>query len=114
MTTKLTCEQRIDTELNELEDAIQDVIKSYYDLTDDGFDAWNNYPLAVTTHMQSITKIEFSWGGPSDFLVVTHDGTQIESVVYYFQDWFDTASREVERGSKVWEYCQTVIDARHN
>ena len=71
---------------------------------------WNNYPLAVSTYQ--LTKIELSWGGPSDFLEVKHEGLEIISITYYFQDWFDGAKREVEEGSNVWKYCATVIEAR--
>ena len=59
-----------------------------------------------------MTKIEFSWGGPSDFLKVEHQGAMIINVTYHFQDWFDGAQRDVGQGSKVWEYARTVIEAR--
>ena len=48
----------------------------------------------------------------SDFLSVIHEGGDIYSVTYHFQDWFDGATRSVSEGSKVWEYARTVIEAR--
>jgi len=33
-------------------------------------------------------------------------------VTYHFLDWFDGAIREVQEGSNVWQYAQTVIQAR--
>jgi hypothetical protein len=109
-TKEATCEERIESHLEALEADITDVLNAYYNGEEDGFEAWNNYPLAVATHQ--ITRIELSWGGPSDFLTVEHEGTEIIRVSYYFQDWFDGAVRPVQEGSKVWDYARTVIEAR--
>lgn len=109
MTTKqATCEERIDSQLNNLEEACADLVEKYYEGDEEG--EWNKYPLAVSTRQE--TKIELSWGGPSDFLSVIHEGGDIYSVTYHFQDWFDGAMRSVSEGSKVWEYARTVIEAR--
>ena len=107
-TKQATCEERIDSQLQALEEDIAGIVEQYYEGDEEG--VWNNYPLAVST--STITKIEFSWGGPSDFLKVEHDGSDVLSVTYHFQDWFDGAFREIEKGSKVWEYACTVIEAR--
>lgn len=109
-TKQQTCEQRIEAELERLEESTAEILDGFYYKDEDGFEEWNNYPLAVTTRKQ--TKIELSWGGPSDFLLVNHDGAEIYSVEYHFQDWFDGARRDVAEGSKVWEYCKTVIETR--
>ena len=111
MTTKeATCEERIDAHLNALEEDIASVIQGYYDGEEEGYEAWNNYPISVDTY--KMTRIQLSWGGPSDFLDVKHDGHIVLAVTYHFQDWFDGAVRDVEEGSKVWEYARTVIEAR--
>ena len=107
---ELKCEDRIDDQLKDLEESCADILKGYYDGEDQGYEEWNNYPLAVTTRQE--TKIELSWGGPSDFLTVSHDRVEIYTVTYHFLDWFDGAIREVEEGSNVWQYAQTVIQAR--
>ncbi len=109
-TKQPTCEERIVANLEALEEDIASVLQGYYNGEDDGFENWDRYPLAVST--LKTTKIEFSWGGPSDFLKVEHDGALVLSVTYYFQDWFDSAERAIVKGSKVWEYAQTVIEAR--
>ena len=109
-TKELKCEDLIEDHLANLEGSCEDILKGYYDGEEEGFENWNNYPLAVTTRQE--TKIELSWGGPSDFLTVSHDGAEIYTVTYHFQDWFDGAHRQVRAGSKVWEYAQTVITAR--
>lgn len=107
-TKQATCEERIDSQLQALEEDIAGIVEQYYEGDEEG--VWNNYPLAVSTRQE--TKIELSWGGPSDFLSVIHEGAEIYSVTYHFQDWFDGAVRSVEEGSKVWEYARTVIEAR--
>lgn len=109
-TKQETCEERIDSQLQALEEDIAGVIQGYYDGEENEYEAWNNYPLAVSTRQE--TKIELSWGGPSDFLSVIHEGADVISVNYHFQDWFDGAVRQVKQGSKVWEYVRTVIEAR--
>jgi len=103
-----SCEARIDEQLENLEESVIHPLEHYYDGDQNG--EWNNYPLAVSTYQ--LTKIELSWGGPSDFLEVKHEGADILSITYCFQDWFDGARRDVKEGSKVWEYCATVIQAR--
>jgi hypothetical protein len=103
-----SCEARIDEQLENLEESVIHPLEHYYDGDQEG--EWNNYPLAVSTYQ--LTKIELSWGGPSDFLEVKHEGADIRSITYHFQDWFDGAKRDVEEGSKVWEYCATVIQSR--
>lgn len=107
-TKEATCEERIDAHLEALEEDVIHPTEHYYDGDENG--EWNNYPLAVST--QQVTKIELSWGGPSSFLKVEHDEAEILSVTYHFQDWFDGAFRQVEEGSNVWKYCETVIQAR--
>ena len=107
-TKQATCEERIETHLQALEEDVAGIIQQYYDGDEEGI--WNNYPLAVST--RQLTKVELSWGGPSDFLTIDHDGAEIYGVTYHFQDWFDGATRSVREGSKVWEYARTVIEAR--
>ena len=109
MTTKeRTCEERIEAHLATLETEVTDIVQKYYEGDEDG--EWNNYPLSVDTY--KMTRIQLSWGGPSDFLDVKHDGHIILAVTYHFQDWFDGAVRDVQEKSKVWEYARTVIEAR--
>ena len=107
---ELKCEDRIDAQLLDLEGSCADILKGYYDGEEQGYEEWNEFPLAVTTRQETI--IELSWGGPSDFLTVSHDKAEIHTVTYHFLDWFDEAIREVEEGSKVWQYAKTVIQAR--
>ena len=68
------------------------------------------YELALGITNKCVMKICLSTGGPADYLEVTHDRDGIESVVYRFSDWFDTATREVERGSALWNYAQMMYE----
>ena len=111
MTTKeATCEERIDAQLLALEEDVTEILRGFNSGEDDGWEAWAEYPLAISQRL--VTKIELSWGGPSDFLTVEHDENHIYRVTYHFQDWFDGAKRDVEEDSKVWEYAVSVIEAR--
>ena len=109
-TKELKCEDRIEDQLTSLEESCTDLLKGYYDGEEDGFENWNEFPLSVTTRQE--TKIELSWGGPSDFLSIVHDKDDIYTVTYHFLDWFDGATRAVDKDSKVWEYAQSVISMR--
>lgn len=110
MNKELKCEDVIEGHLSLLETHCKVLLADYYDGDEEGLDRWNNFPLAVSTRKE--TKIELSWGGPSDYLSVIHNECEIYSVTYHFQDWFDGALRQVREGSQVWEYVQTVITAR--
>ena len=109
-TQELRCEERIDGHLQALEQDIKAIVDGYENGGDEGMDAWNEYPLAISSRL--VTKIELSWGGPSDFLSVEHDENHIYSVVYHFQDWYDGAKREVSQDSQVWRYASSVIEAQ--
>ncbi len=51
--------------------------------------------LGITKRI--VYKVELSWGGPADGFLITVDADshEIESIEYYFQDWFDGAKREL-------------------
>lgn len=109
-TKQATCAERIGAELEYMQERAGELVADYYSGDEERFQEWNEYPLSVET--RKVTTILISWGGPSDFLKVEHEGTEIYSVEYHFQDWFDGAERQVEEGTNLWKYAQTVIDAR--
>jgi len=109
--TQPTCEERIGDYLKRFEESAGELVEDYNSGDDERFQNWNEYPLSVET--RKITKVLMSWGGPSDFLKIEHEGTEIYSVEYHFQDWFDGAMREItDEESNIWKYAQTIIDAR--
>jgi len=109
-TKELKCEERIDAELLALEKGVTEILHGYYEGDEQGWEAWAEYPLSISTRL--VTKIELSWGGPSDFLTVEHDENHLYAVTYHFQDWFDGAKRDLREESKIWEYAASVIEAR--
>lgn len=109
-TKEITCAERIAGELESLESNCAEVMENYYSGEDDGYEAWNGLPLAVSTRQE--TKIELSWGGPSSFLTVSHEGADVYSVTFHFQDWYDGAKLDVQEDSKVWEYARSVVELR--
>jgi hypothetical protein len=72
-------------------------------------DQWDE-ELALSVEHKHLTIITLSYGGPSDYLEVTHDGEgTIEKVIYRFSDWFDTSTVVVPEDSPLWGYAQMFI-----
>lgn len=67
-------------------------------------------PLAIdeVRHIQ----VTLSTGGPADGININldHDG-EIIGVQYWFQDWFDGATRPVHTGEALWEYAEWIAEA---
>jgi len=115
-----TCEERIDREYQARRDHILTLINIIdepcgedkinflnnlgYNLEpDDGEDvirdvAMNElYNLPLNISRKEVVKIEFSWGGPSDFVELDVYGNEVVSGTYHFQDWFDGAIRNIDK-----------------
>lgn len=107
-TREATCEERIDAYFRATQEDISELLKNYYEGEVEAVEAFLDYPLEISS--RKVTKILLSWGGPSDFFKVEHDGGDILAITYHFQDWFDGASRDVEEDSPAWKYCQEVIN----
>lgn len=69
----------------------------------------NNDP-ALSIDTRKITIVCLSWGGPADYLEITHKGLDIIQVIYRFSDWFDSATREVYEGSPLYTYAQFILE----
>jgi hypothetical protein len=107
MQTK-TCEERIGDRLKgrltEIKAAMED---------DNKREEFEDSILGITK--RTVYKIELSWGGPADGFLITVDADshEIESIEYYFQDWFDGAKRELtgdefEAVAEVFSYLADV------
>jgi hypothetical protein len=72
-------------------------------------DELNDPALSIDT--RKLTTICLSWGGPADYLEVTHNGADIEWVTYRYSDWYDTATREVLEDSALYEYARNIIES---
>ena len=68
--------------------------------------------MALSVDSRTITTILLSCGGPSDELQVTHDGADIESVIYVFKDWFDGARESVDEDSALYRYASQIIECQ--
>lgn len=69
-----------------------------------------NSDPALSVDTWKITTICFSWGGPSDYLEIQHDSGEIIKVTYRFSDWFDTATREVQEDSPLYDYAKNALE----
>lgn len=103
MTTReRTCANRVDNEMKEREAQIEALLNNR---DSDGSD---DPALSIDTHQ--ITRVCLSWGGPSDYLEIRHQGQEIDGVTYRFSDWFDTATRVVLEDSPLYTYAVEVIE----
>jgi|LakMenE01Jun11ns_1017448.scaffolds.fasta_scaffold9882133_3 hypothetical protein len=102
-TKELRCSDRIGAELQDRANYVKGLLTG----DDDDLEALNNLPLCIETKQE--TTITLSWGGPSDYLHITHDNGEVLRVVYRFSDWFDTAIEELDETSPLWDYAENVI-----
>jgi hypothetical protein len=112
-TKEKTCAERISDALANTEASLRDIFTLIDDgrneETEQGYESLNEYALGIDTRQETI--ITLSWGGPADYLEVTHRGAEIYSITYRFSDWFDTATVEVtDEESAIWRYAQDVIN----
>jgi hypothetical protein len=104
MTTKeLKCADLIDDVMKERELQIKELL--------DNPDSDDLYDPALSVDTKKVTTICLSWGGPSDYIKVTHVGLEIEKVTYEYYDWFDGASRVVLEDSPLYEYATYILES---
>jgi len=85
-----TCEERIDANLEALREDLREAA------TNERFrEEFLEGLLAVSKTLHY--EIEFSWGGPQDYLDVEIDPEtkEVMDATYHFLDWFDGAEREL-------------------
>lgn len=75
----------------------------------DNPDSDDTYDIALSIDTKQITTVCLSYGGPADYLEITHEGYEVESVVYRYSDWFDTATLPVEKGEPLYTYAVSYI-----
>ena len=101
-TQERKCADRIDENMKDREAQITAL------LNDSDSDE-NNDP-ALSIDRRKVTIVCLSWGGPADYLEITHKGLDIIQVIYRFSDWFDSATREVYEGSPLYTYAQFILE----
>ena len=104
-TKELTFVERIGSMLKSTEEQVKAILE-IDDYTQ--YEQLANLPLSIETVKE--TTVTFSYGGPADYLHITHDEGVISRLVYRFSDWFDTATLELDCNSPLWDYAQGVID----
>jgi len=98
------CAARIASELDSLNEQLNTMMENQNH--DDYFD---EPALSIDTY--KMIKVCFSYGGPSSYLeITTNSDNDIVSVVFRFSDWFDTATKTVEKGSPAYLYAQNLIE----
>ena len=119
---ELNCAERIADQLASEERNIGDIYKvldgggeellegaSETQTIDEAYSELYNYALGINTIKE--TTITLSWGGPSSYLEVLHDGTEITQLTYRFSDWFDTATEKItDKESNLYRYAQEMIN----
>lgn len=108
-TTNPTCADRIASEMADREEQIRAMVEQAEDSEYYG-DEEAIYELALSITKETVTTICLSYGGPADYLEITHNEADIRKMVYRFSDWFDTATEEVQRGSALWNYGEMIIE----
>lgn len=99
-TINQTCADRIEEQLKGREDDVRAILESEEYIDD----------LALSIVTKRITIVTLSWGGPADYLEVTHDDNGIEKIFYRFSDWYDTATVQVEQESPLWDYASNILE----
>jgi hypothetical protein len=117
-----TCEDRIDAELElELErirqaqawqrisdkgeDKLEEIEEEVGVTPDDSWDkeTVDDYIEGIleATALHTVYRVGLSWGGPADGFLVYVDPKDktIDKIEYYFQDWFDEATRALSGSS---------------
>jgi hypothetical protein len=102
-TKEATCAQRIDNEMQEREEQIKALLSN-------PDSDWIQDDPALSIDRREVFTICLSWGGPADYIEVTTNDGEIEKMIYRFSDWFDTATREIEEDSSLWEYARNQVE----
>jgi hypothetical protein len=108
-TQEQTCTNRIGQEMADRELQIRELYEKASESEYYG-DEERIYELALSIDTAKVTTICLSYGGPADYLEITHDADGIRKMVYRFSDWFDTATLEVEEDSHLWNYGVMMLE----
>lgn len=108
-----TCADRIGQELADREAQIKAMTEQAEDSEYYG-DEEAIYELALSVTVDKVAEICLSYGGTADYIQVTYNDGGIKKMIYQFSDWFDTATREIERGSYMWNYAAMIVESLGN
>jgi hypothetical protein len=100
--TESKCADRISEEMAGREAQMQELL--------DNLGEWEDDDIVLSIDTDKVTTVCLSYGGPADYLEITHNDNGIKKIIYRFSDWFDTATREVEQGTALWNYSTYILD----
>jgi hypothetical protein len=102
-TKELKCADMIDDNMKDREEQITALLNDY--------DSDENSDPALSIDSHKVTTVCLSYGGPADYLEITHNGLEIIRVTYRYSDWFDTATRVVLDDSPLYTYAQFILES---
>jgi hypothetical protein len=71
-------------------------------------DYFDEPALSIDTY--TLTSVCLSYGGPSSYLEIKHQGSEIHTVTYRFSDWYDTATVPVLESEPAYEYARGIVE----
>jgi hypothetical protein len=98
-----SCKDRIRASLYSLNDDLKVMMDNPEH--DDYFD---DPALSIDTY--TLTVVCLSYGGPSSYLEIKHNGSDVMSVTYRFSDWFDTATIPVLQTEPAYAYALSIVE----
>lgn len=104
MSETKTCGERINAELAQRNAILRQVMDNPEH--DDYFD-----DPALGIESYQMTRVCFSYGGPSDYLEIKHKDGELISAEYLFHDWYDGARTAVLEGTPMYEYAESLIES---
>jgi hypothetical protein len=116
---KRTCEDRIDTELQDRIHEFKQALESYDEngkiTLEDGqeyedlIDYLNS--VALCLEKTEVYRLELSYGGPQDYIEFQYDpeAKSLVGITYHFLDWYDGAERKIKEGSEAWKVLERVF-----
>jgi hypothetical protein len=102
-TKESKCADMIDDNMKDREEQITALLNDY--------DSDDNDDPALSIDSHKVTIVCLSYGGPADYLEISHNGLEIIRVIYRYSDWFDTATRVVLDDSPLYTYAQSIIES---
>ena len=93
----------IDDSMKDREEQITALLNNY--------DSDDNDDPALSIDSHKVTTVCLSYGGPADYLEISHNGLEIIRVIYRYSDWFDTATRVVLDDSPLYTYAQFILES---
>lgn len=101
-----SCADKIKSELESLNAELKEL------MDDPDNDELSDPALSIDNYQ--LTIICLSYGGPSSYLEVKHQGNDIHSVTYRYSDWFDTATLPVFDSEPAYEYACNIVWSQCN